>query len=285
MSRKRLVLITAALALLGVGIAINTSLEFHSSGNTESAGEEIDAVLPSFSAASGPEKSDESTQNRVSEAPETRTLSQRFEALQEDETLRDAQALEALLDELYTCRTVPRSERALDRYTMNVRQQMITLESEEQREDLARYLRTIETCAQYSPALFASVLTWTEQLADSGNLDAQLLYLIAAGPGDWQWQLDPQKLAEFGARIARYYEAATEEPISADAFEFLSELHQTSYLGPPDEVLSFAYRFAMLRSSGQDDGSIMERALMFLDEDQLDAAELIAGELLEACCS
>ena len=104
-------------------------------------------------------------------------------------------------------------------------------------------------------------------------------------PGDWQWQLDPQKLTEFGARIARYYETASEEPISADAFEFLSELHQTSYLGPPDPVLSFAYRFAMLRSGGQDDEGIMDRALMFLNQDQLDAAELIASELLEACCS
>lgn len=285
MSRKRLALLTVAVALLCVGIVTNTSLVFDYSETTKRSGEAHPADRPSFGVAPAPEKDNAPTETRPTETPENPSLLDRFEALRGDENLRDAQALETLLDELYTCRTVPQSERALDRYTMNARQQMITLESEQQREDLARYLRSVETCAQYTPALFASALDWVEQLADSGDLNAQLLYLIAAGPGDWQWQLDPQKLTEFGARIARYYEAATLEPISADAFEFLSELHQTSYLGPPDEVLSFAYRFAMLRSSGQDDEAILDRAMMFLDEDQLDAAELIASELLEACCS
>lgn len=285
MNKKHVIQIAAATAVVLVAILAATQPKPESlPASKHSSGEKHPAALPTFSSAAAPSEQLPPIDSSTRDSSGNQTLIERFSALRNNEDVRDAQVLEALLDDFYTCRFIPRSERAKDRYQMNARQRMATLESGEQRASLEAYLQSVEACGSYTPDWFASALTWVEELADSGDLDAQLLYLVAAGPTDWEWQLDPQKLSAFGARIAGYYDAAAAEPVSAEAFEFLSELHQTSYLGPPDPVLSFAYRFAMHRSQGLDYESIRDRALWFLDEDELEAAELIAGELLAECC-
>ena len=55
MNKKHLAFLMVAIALLCVVIATNTSLVFDSSDITKHTAEEHAAVLPSFSAASGPQ--------------------------------------------------------------------------------------------------------------------------------------------------------------------------------------------------------------------------------------
>lgn len=222
----------------------------------------------------------------ITAANSNSTLWDRFQALQSDSAGRTAEVVRELLDELFVCKHRPVSERAKDQSRQQWRVLRST-DSEEERVGRKRHVEILEQCeAHYAPDMYTVTSGWMEALAESGDQVARAYFLSMTGPFEWSWRLDPEKLAEYGDRVDRYYQdAIAVNPISPESFRLLSNIHNMGLLGERDRVLGLAYMLADLLHQGEPTESTREGAMWGMTEDEIVAAELLADEILDECCS
>lgn len=226
---------------------------------------------------------DENTNAHATDEPGT-DLWGRFQRLLDEPELRSTERVSGLLEELYFCKVQPVSERARDQSRQQWRV-LRSADSEEEREGRERTVELLAQCeAHYTPDMYPVASDWLEELAESGDHRARANYLSMTGPFEWSWRLDPEKLAEYRDRVDSYYHDATQSG-DPDAFMLLSNIYTMGLLGEKDRVLGLAYRLADLSNQGEPTESARESAMWGLTEDEIVAAELLADELLEECCS
>lgn len=207
-----------------------------------------------------------------------------------DKTILAALVRNQLENMKYAVEALDRSARCR-RYTRHPKareQRLLDVESDPQTVDMLILLweRRDAECPGLDPNLRQVALDWLLVAADGGNMEAQKLYYQHGRESISTWLRQPERTADFVARVRRYVEPLVVNP-QPDTLDFLFSIFRDGLVYPRDYPASAVYRFASYYNQGLSPTEIDQRRLAWgrnLTDAQIDRAEQAGYALYLECC-
>lgn len=153
-------------------------------------------------------------------------------------------------------------------------------------EALQRRDAGLALCEGITPEDLSQLGDWLERAADSGNINAQILYASSANTiltSPAEMLRSPDRIVKFKTRAMSYLISAANDG-SADALWHLGNTYRDGYLAARDDTRAYAYFLAGMKASAGDKPWQMEQLETSLSSQQRRDATILAKEIYRDCC-